>query len=91
MEKEMVEVSTEVLDILRRTKGVSGVAEEITLSYIVVVRQPEDKTNVEQIAHVLQSQAKGFVIDVGVYTEQEVKEAQDRLIEHTSKNTTFKS
>lgn len=93
MDKKIVDVSSEILDILQRVQGVSGVSEDVLLTYVVVVKSDEHKEGAEAIGHTLIAQANKFNInlDIGVYTEAEVKEAQDKLIELNNKNTSFKS
>ena len=68
----------ELRDVVSRAKGVEGVAEEITLEYIVQVKNESDKENVEAVGGLLSAQARrfGFSVEVIPFTKEEIEEGR---------------
>jgi len=93
MQKEVPAIADELTKLLSQVKGVKKVSEELTLSYLCVIGDEKDRKGIEKVGATLTDQARkyGFVLDVIIFTEEEVKVAKDKMAEHLAQNTTFKS
>jgi histidinol dehydrogenase len=82
--KDLLEMATELRNILGSIQGVKAVQEGLTLSYCVVVGEDSEKPDAEAVAEKLSAQAEhyGISLDIVVATEADLKEAADKLKEY---------
>lgn len=93
LNEQFVEITKELTNTLSQIKGVEGVALTPSLTYLLRVKSEEDRESVEKVGGLLAEQASkyGFELEVVAVTPEEVQEAEQRMAEHISQNTTFKA
>lgn len=86
-EKQLPEFIQELRNILGSIRGVKGVNETLSLSYVCVVGKEEDKEAVDKIGNELTKQATQFAIDLQIEsaTEDEVKQAREEFLQFQMK------
>lgn len=84
-EEELPEFMRELRNLLGSLKGVKGLNETFSLSYVLMVEKEEDKDVVMKVANVLTEQAAqnhGIDLEIVPATETEMKEAAELLKQH---------
>lgn len=91
MENNIVEMSKQLVDILKQIEGVTGVDETVGLVYIVVTKDEVSKHNVSKVGEALAEQALQYKLDLEIVaaTQAEIDDAKNK-VQKISKKTKSK-
>lgn len=81
MEKQLLDITSELEGILKQISGTFAVQEEVFVYYTVCVETDDDKANAEEVASLLCEQAEKHKInlEIVVATRKEIEDAKKRM------------
>lgn len=79
-ENDIPDFIKEIRDLLGNLKGVKGLGETFSLSYVLTVETEEDKNNITKVANMLTEHAAqnhGVDLEIVAATQEEVNQATE--------------